>query len=161
MHLKMQYDDHMPESDATGLGDFDKSLTHQSFAEEADINTIVRRFGLTGELPSDVRMPMNGDFSDVPDLRAALHILMEARDSFMSMPADVRARFNNDPARLMDFCSNPDNKDEAIKLGFVERPLPPVKDASLAALEAIRDAVVNAPRPAAGPVNAPPGAAAQ
>ena len=39
-------------SDETGLCCEDESLAIQSAKEDADINTIVRRFGLTGELPS-------------------------------------------------------------------------------------------------------------
>lgn len=47
------------------------SLTKQSFAEECDINTIVERFGLTGELPMDVRAPQYADFEEIFDIRAA------------------------------------------------------------------------------------------
>lgn len=101
------------------------SLTKQSFAEEADINTIVKRFGLSGELPSDVRMPMNGDFTEVPDFRGAMDMIVAARESFQAMPWDVRSRFHNDPAEFVDFCSDPENRSEAIKLGLVEKPVDP------------------------------------
>ena len=36
----------------------------------------------------------------------------------MTMPADVRARFNNDPALFVDFCSDEANLDEMRKLGL-------------------------------------------
>ena len=58
-------------SDETGLDCLDVSLTKQSFVEECDINTIVRRFGLTGELPDGVRAPTFGDFTEVVDFKTA------------------------------------------------------------------------------------------
>lgn len=104
-----------------------EKVTKDSFAEECDINTIVRRFGLTGQLPTDVRAPMYGDFTDAMDYRSALDAVMAAQDSFMAMPADVRQRFGNDPAAFVDFCSDPNNRDEAIKLGLAVPP-PSVKE---------------------------------
>jgi len=35
----------------------EENLTKQEFAEEVDINTILRRFNITGQLPENVRMP--------------------------------------------------------------------------------------------------------
>lgn len=93
--------------------------TVQSSKEEADINTIVRRFGLTGSLPTNVRVPLNVDFSEtVFDFQSAMNVLVEAENAFMQMPADVRARFGNDPARFVDFASDAKNYDEAVKLGL-------------------------------------------
>jgi hypothetical protein len=39
----------------------------------------------------------------------------------MALPADVRARFENDPANLLDFMVNPANNAECIKLGLIDR----------------------------------------
>lgn len=108
-------------SDESGLRCEDLSLTKQSFAEECDINTIVRRFGVTGELPSNVVMPTYQDFEGVFDFQTAMNAIVKANESFMLMPAEVRARFNNDPALFVDFCSNDDNIDEAVKLGLIAK----------------------------------------
>lgn len=123
--IRSEYNyDMFAESDKVGLDCSNlPSLAKQSFAEECDINTIVRRFGLTGQLPSDVRMPQNGDFTNVPDFRTAMDLIVAARESFDAMPADVRARFHNDAAEFVDFCSDEKNRDEAIKLGLVEKPV--------------------------------------
>lgn len=136
MFIRAEYNyDMAVASDETGTRNDDPSLTKQSFAEEADINTIVRRFGLSGQLPQDVRMPVNGDFTEVHDFQSAMNALVAARESFEAMPADVRARFHNDPAEFVDFCSLDSNRDEAIKLGLVPDP----KEVAAAA-EAARDA---------------------
>ena len=107
-----------------------EKVTKDSFAEECDINTIVRRFGITGQLPTNVRAPMFGDFTAAMDYQSALDAVMAAQDSFMSMPADVRQRFGNDPASFVEFCSDPKNRDEAVKLGLAlpSAALPPDKE---------------------------------
>ena len=97
----------------------DESLAKQSFKEECDINTIVRRFGLTGEMPSNVRMSTYGDFTGISNYQDALNAILEAEDSFMAMPAEIRARFQNDPAQFVEFCSDEANREEAVKMGLV------------------------------------------
>lgn len=111
-------------SRASALDGFEPTRTQQQFADEVDINTIAKNFGITGRLPENVRMPSFGDFSDVSDYQTALNAARRAQHSFMQMPAEVRARFLNDPQKFVEFCSNPGNRDEAIKLGLV--PSPPV-----------------------------------
>lgn len=114
----------------SGLKCDDESLAVQSQREDSDINTIVRRFGLTGELPNDLRMPQYGDFTDVPDYHEALNFVRRTEQEFLRVPADVRARFANDPQKFVDFFNDPSNQDEAIRLGLAVRspnaPEPPV-----------------------------------
>lgn len=107
-------------SDETGLICPEETLTQQHQREEADINTIVKRFGLTGQLPSNVRMPQYGDYTAVDDYQTALNAVMAADEVFMQMPWDIRKRFNHDPAQLLEFCADPKNLEEAKKLGLVE-----------------------------------------
>lgn len=106
--------------DESGLQCQDKSLAKQSFADECDINTIVRRFNLTGELPSNVRMPTYGDFTGIFDFHSAMNAIALANESFDAMPAEVRARFHNNPAEFVAFCSDEANRDEARRLGLVK-----------------------------------------
>jgi hypothetical protein len=98
------------------------SRTQQSFAEESDINTIVRRFGLTGQLPNGIAMPQSGDFSKVVDFQSALNVIRMAEEAFLEVPGETRARFNHDPAQLMAFLEDVGNRDEAIRLGLIARP---------------------------------------
>ncbi|WNK14480.1 MAG: internal scaffolding protein [Microvirus sp.] len=100
----------------------EETLTQQQFAEECDINTIVRRFGLTGEMPTDLRMPVSGDFTGISDFQTAMNVVTSAQEEFMRMPAELRYRFNNDPARILQFLNDATNKDEAIKLGLLPEP---------------------------------------
>lgn len=97
--------------------------TQQSFAEDADINTIVRRFGLTGQLPNGVAVPQSGDFSGVTDFQSALNLVLDAQAAFLEVPGELRARFNHDPAQFIAFVEDPVNREEAMKLGFITRPV--------------------------------------
>lgn len=107
-----------------------ESKTQQQFKDECDINTILKRFGVTGLVPGNGRVPAYGDFTGISDYRSALHAIMEAEDSFMSLPSDVRERFGQDPAKFVDFCLDPANLEEARKLGLAPpaepAPAPPV-----------------------------------
>jgi len=105
-------------SAASGLTCLDPSRAIQSQKEEADINTIVRNFGVTGKLPQGVRVPSYGDFSGVEDYQEALAAIRDADASFMAMPASVRDRFGNNPARFVEFCSDSANLEEMRKLGL-------------------------------------------
>lgn len=106
----------------SGLFCHDLSLTQQHMADDADINEIVRRFGITGQMPQGVRLPTYGDFVGVNDYRAALAAISEADDNFMQYPADLRARFDNDPFKFTEFVLDPASKEELYTLGLAERP---------------------------------------
>lgn len=102
----------------TALRCEDETRTQQQFKEECDINTIVERFGLTGELPNNLRVPINAEFLDIIDYQTALNQLREADDAFMQMPANIRSQFDNDAGRFVDYCSDPANKDQLKKWGL-------------------------------------------
>lgn len=114
---------------ANGISFPEESLAIQSAAEEADINNIVRRFGITGELPSNLRMPVSGDFTNALDFHTSMNLVRQAQEEFLRVPAEIRARFNNDPASFMSFFEDEANREEAIKLGLV-RPAAPSEPAS-------------------------------
>ena len=105
-------------SDKHGLKCEDLSLTQQQFKEESDINTIVDRFMKSGVLPTPVNMPQYIDYEGVFDFQSAMNIVRQADENFMRMDAKVRARFNNSPQEFLEFFSNPENVDEAIRLGL-------------------------------------------
>lgn len=128
--------DYVNVEDPTGLDcSVLPSRTQQQFAEEVDINTIVRRFGLTGELPENVPAVLQGDFEGVHDFQSAMNLVVAARESFDAMPAAVRAEFLNDPQRFLEFVSDSNNFARAAELGLV-RPEVIQERASKAAQDA-------------------------
>lgn len=95
----------------TGLACADPSLAVQSQAEEADINVIVKRFGISGQLPQSVRLPEYGDFEGPSDYHAAMNYVTEAQGAFLSLPAAIRAEFNNDPGEFLAYVEQPENRE--------------------------------------------------
>ncbi|CAJ0596425.1 unnamed protein product [Cylicocyclus nassatus] len=104
----------------------------QDFRDEADINKLVNRFSETGQFYDPLtnqnasqRQPMFGDFTCAPDYQAACDLVLEANARFEALPSDVRERFGNDPAKLLAFLDDDDNRAEAVKLGLVNAPPEP------------------------------------
>lgn len=140
--------DEKENSDRFGEVNNEPGLTQQHMREEADINTIVKRFGLGGSVPEGFRPPEFGDFSDVVDYQSALNAVRSAAQTFMELPAELRARFRNDPQEFMTFCHDPKNGDEMVTLGL-RTPAPaapgPVK------VEVVATAGAGAPPSGAAP----------
>lgn len=107
-----------------GFVDDEPSMTDQSFAEEVDINTIVRRFGVTGEFPGGVVMPVYAHFEETFDFHSSMMRVRQAEAEFMKLPAELRSRFGNDPGALIEFLEVPENRPEAERLGIVVAKAP-------------------------------------
>lgn len=107
------------------------SMTKQSFKAECDINNIMAKYYKTGLIDHVVNAQVKyADVSKVVDYQTALNTVMEAEDSFMSLPSQIRAKFENDPTKFFDFVNNPSNLDEMVNLGLAERkPAPDPIDA--------------------------------
>ena len=101
----------------------DPSLAQQQFKDDADINILLERFKVTGQMPQGVVLPSFGDFSTVVDFRSANEAIRRARDSFMELPAALRACFQNDPQVFLEFCSDKENLPELRKLGLAPEAL--------------------------------------
>lgn len=93
------------EADALSCALFclDKSLTQQHSKEEADINVIVERFGVTGKLPQASLPPSIDEFTDAFDFQESMNLVVAARNSFMELPANIRDAFNHDPQRFVAY----------------------------------------------------------
>jgi len=118
-------------SDEHGLACEDPSLAVQSQAEEANINTIVRNFGVTGRLPQCLRLPEYGDFSGVDDYRSAIEAVRLAESEFLKIPAKIRAEFDNDPGAFAAYCSDSSNLPQLREWGLAPA-LPPAEPVSTA-----------------------------
>jgi len=114
-------------SDSSALEGPEESRTRQEFKAESDINTIIERFGI-GENPiAAQKWVTNLDIADAPsNYQDVMNQLNEARDQFMSLPARVRTRFENDPHRFVEFVSDPRNQEEMVFMGLATRRPDPV-----------------------------------
>lgn len=104
------------------------SLTHQSFAADADVNNIVRRHigtrmgaNLSNIGSGGTRQPIFGDFSAI-DYQSMLNRVTDIDNTFRRLPARLRGRFRNDPYQLIRFAEDPANLAECVKLGLIALP---------------------------------------
>lgn len=104
------------------------SMTQQQFKDECDINNIMRKYKQTGSIPN-LRMTAGqyADVSEVQDYQGMLDTVIAAQNAFMTLPAEARMRFQNDPAQLISFLQKEENYDEALKLGLVNKREIPAK----------------------------------
>lgn len=105
------------------------SRAKQSFKNECDINTIMKKFEKTGVIEHVKQHGAKyGDFLDAPaDYHEAANIVVRSNEMFLSLPAKVRKAFDNDPGTFLaaiDAAQNGDAdvRDELIKLGLLKTP---------------------------------------
>lgn len=95
--------------------------TQQQFAEECDINYIMQKYEKTGQFTTHFKTGGKyADFSNIQDYQDMLHTVQYAQDAFMTLPADTRSRFRNDPQQLLNFLHDTNNYDEGVKLGLLQ-----------------------------------------
>lgn len=106
-----------------------ETMAKQSFRDETNINNIMKRYQNTGIIEHVQKVQGSyGDFSNVQEYQLSLNQVIEAQEAFEQLPAQIRKRFNNDPAHLMSFLEDDKNREEAEKLGLVTpKPAPPEK----------------------------------
>lgn len=114
-----------------------KSMTHQSFAKDADINNIVKSYNKNG-FYENVKLgtPVYADFTDFEDYHTTLNRVHEAQKLFQKLPSRLRAKVNNDPGQLMGFLEDESTTPEMlVDLGLVE----PVSPEPVAVKELIQE----------------------
>lgn len=102
------------------------SMTDQQYKKECDIDEILRQFSITGRLPVS-REGVSGDFSEIGDYQRCLDKINKAKEEFLKLPSDLRARFGNDPTAYVSFVLDPSNNEECVRLGLktVRKPEDP------------------------------------
>lgn len=105
-------------SDASGVKCEDPSLAVQDW-KHTDINEIVKNFGVTGQVPQIPVPPQLDMFVEPMDYRECLDAIRAADGMFASFPADVRSKFENDPAKFLDYMHEPGHEDELRKMGLM------------------------------------------
>lgn len=110
------------------------SKTDQSFADDSDINELVRRFVKRGSLYDPATLinqtpsqPSFGDFSNIPDLLDAANQIVEAERMFGQLPAMIREFFNHNALSLLQFVDMA-KKDENLYAKGVELGLLKAKE---------------------------------
>ena len=119
----------------------------QSFKDECDINRIVSQYTRTGQITHTNRGVAHYGYAPAVDFREALDLVRDQEEQFAELPAEVRARFNNNPEELLEFLGDADNLEEARQLGLAKGEATP-KEEPVTEEEA-------SPSPSSEPVPAP------
>lgn len=109
-----------------GFPNDEPSMADPSFEPDTNVNNVMKRHAGSMESAFHARRLSGSyaDLSNLPNYQEMLHTVRDAQDTFNAMPADLRKKFDHDPAKLISFLSDPKNKDEAIALGLVNKPAP-------------------------------------
>lgn len=93
----------------------------QAFADECDINNIVRRFEETGLVEHvNGRPPRYEDLVNVTNYYDAMLEIRAAEEAFMDLPARIREQYDNDPGKLIEALHDPAEHDRLVELGVFE-----------------------------------------
>lgn len=96
------------------------SKTDQSYKKQCDANYILRKYAATGQMPTHLNPNMGNylDVSGISDLRQALQDVELAKQSFMNIPSEIRAKFGNDMAAYVEAMNDPGRAEELAELGL-------------------------------------------
>jgi len=107
-------------SDPRPRVDTGPGLTKQEFKAECDVNNIIRRYVKEGFVAHVTKgVPVYMDASELTDFRTAIEHVRSATEFFEGLPAKVRAKFGNDPARYLDEAGSL-SRAELVDLGLAE-----------------------------------------
>lgn len=130
MNFRTEYNyDSNETSQQTGLRcTEDEDLAQQQFRDDADINTIVAKFGIAAAVPPGFQWP-EADVTGVPnDYATAVRVVEETQTAFMQLPGELRARFQNNPQMVLNWVHDDKNYEEAQKLGLLRLPPEQTRD---------------------------------
>lgn len=126
--------------------------TKQAFRDDADVNVLISRWRVTGQLPTAPGTPAYGDFSSGLDFHQAHNRVIQTMDAFAAQPAAVRRACRGDPAEFVAMCTDPARRGELEALGLVEPKKEKVddqRDGARGRVEAADDAAGSRTRDAA------------
>lgn len=98
----------------------EESRTQQQFKDEVNINKIVAKYKKSGVYDRIVaNQGIYADLTQIPDFQMCQDKIAKAKQGFDLLPSEMRKRFHNDPAELIEFLQDDKNYEEAVKLGLV------------------------------------------
>lgn len=121
-------------------------LVKQAMRDECDVNGIMKKFIKTGLIEHvNNHHGDYGNFIGFEDYHSSMNRIRAAEHAFMSIPAGIRAKFDNDPSKFLLFAQDDGNEDEMIAMGLAsarpsEAPGEPEKDAAEEPLEGAKGA---------------------
>lgn len=109
--------------------DWGESLTDQEFKDECNTEKILERFsGGPLPLPAHAVHEIYRDCTDMRNLQQHLDnarsLVLQAENGFMQLDAKIRRRFDHDVSKMAAWLADPENDEEAVRLGLKTRRVP-------------------------------------
>nr|UXQ87943.1 MAG: internal scaffolding protein [Microvirus sp.] len=99
------------------------SRTQTHFADECDINQIVKRYQDHQILDHLQTTQAQYGYAPAISFTEAMQTVALANEKFMELPSEIRKAFNNDTANFLDAADDPTQRPKFEQLGLLE-PLP-------------------------------------
>lgn len=126
----------------------DTLITKQSHKAECDIYNILKQYQRTGIITHvQSARPQYTDLPSDVDYQSALNLMLEAEQTFLSLPARVRDHFNNDPERFLAAFRDDKQADKLREFGLLQ----PLRGDTARATASGDAAVAGAAAPPAAP----------
>lgn len=99
------------------------SMVQQSDKDSTDINLIIKRYCECGICPTCTVQPISEDVAMLSgeDFNSMMQKMAQVNNQFNELPAEVRKKFANNPANMLEFIQDPNNRKEAEKLGLIAK----------------------------------------
>lgn len=110
------------------------TMTIQSEKDNCDINVIMSRYATCGTpLPcrTDGLQPVYADVSELGDYMQNFERCKRAEEMFNSLPSALRKELDNNPANLVSFIQDENNRERCIEYGLINKPAMEASEASV------------------------------
>lgn len=106
------------------------SMTKQSFRDGTKVDVILRQYATKGVDPNNVGLFQKsvattaqfGVADMARDYQAQLNQVVRVKSYFESLPARLRDFFRHDPAQMLEYMADPENREKCIEMGLFEKP---------------------------------------
>ena len=122
MRFKTIYDTY---KEKQGIIFKEPTMTIQSEKDNCDINVIMNRYATCGTpLPyrTDGVQPVYADVSELGDYMENFQRCKQAEEMFNALPSALRKELDNNPANLLPFIQDENNKERCYEYGLLNRP---------------------------------------
>ena len=102
------------------------SLTIQEPSEACDINNIVDLYCRSGRAADllTVQPWIGEDVSSIPaDYQECLEYVESVQQEFDNLPSKIRQEVGGSPLSMLQWITNPDNKERGVELGLFAKPV--------------------------------------
>lgn len=98
----------------------EKTKTKQEFRQDCDLSNILSKY--TRQDVLDHMVKHQGTFRTVSDMdfHQAMNTVKKAESMFAGIPAQIRAQFDNDPGKFLNFVSDSRNTEKLVEMGLVD-----------------------------------------